>query len=69
MLSDVLFVCRFSGALCGFAYIFTLPCVVYLCSLRHMYRRIRWFVYLLHALIILIGFSNFVAQFVIIGRT
>ncbi|XP_022100230.1 sodium-coupled neutral amino acid transporter 9 homolog isoform X2 [Acanthaster planci] len=54
---------RFSGAFCGLAYIFTLPCVVYLLELKQQ-GRLTWPVVVAHASIIAIGAANFVAQFV-----
>ncbi|XP_038068594.1 sodium-coupled neutral amino acid transporter 9-like isoform X1 [Patiria miniata] len=53
---------RFSGAFCGLAYIFTLPCVVYLLELRQQ-GRLTWYIVAIHACIIAIGLANFIAQF------
>jgi sodium-coupled neutral amino acid transporter 9 len=56
---------RFSGALCGLVYVFTLPSVVYL-----VWRRRRGTltipVVIIHAFIIAIGVLNFIAQFLIL---
>ncbi|XP_070563041.1 neutral amino acid transporter 9-like isoform X2 [Ptychodera flava] len=57
---------RFSGAFCGLAYIFTLPCLVYLLYLRQQ-GRLRWPTLVLHSTIIVLGCANFFGQFAIIN--
>uniref|UniRef100_A0A674PJD5 Neutral amino acid transporter 9 n=1 Tax=Takifugu rubripes TaxID=31033 RepID=A0A674PJD5_TAKRU len=54
---------RYSGAICGLALVFILPSLVHVKSLR---RRglLRWPSMLFHSLLILLGFANLVAQFI-----
>jgi len=56
---------RFSGAICGFAIVFFLPCIVYLKSLKKE-NKLGWFPKIISILIILLGFANVVAQFLFI---
>ncbi|XP_077981718.1 neutral amino acid transporter 9-like [Glandiceps talaboti] len=57
---------RFSGAFSGLAYIFTLPCLVYMV---HLWRqgRLTWVNALFHSCIIALGVANFIGQFVILA--
>nr|XP_006813416.1 PREDICTED: putative sodium-coupled neutral amino acid transporter 9-like [Saccoglossus kowalevskii] len=55
---------RFSGAFSGLAYIFTLPCLVYLAYLWKE-GRLTYTVVLFHSFIIALGVANFVGQFAI----
>ncbi len=41
---------RFSGALCGLAYIFALPCLIHMLSL-HRRGRLTWFQLLIHSIL------------------
>ncbi|XP_071838469.1 neutral amino acid transporter 9-like isoform X1 [Apostichopus japonicus] len=56
---------RFSGAFCGLAYIFTLPCLVYMIDL-HRQGNLRWYHILFHGIIMALGVLNFIAQFIIL---
>ena len=53
---------RFSGAGCGFVIIFLLPCLVLLAS-KKKEGKLTPATVMVHASIILVGFSNVVAQF------
>ncbi|KAK2157177.1 hypothetical protein LSH36_196g03032 [Paralvinella palmiformis] len=55
---------RYSGALCGFIYIFTLPSLVYLMSL-YSNRSVQWPVVLIHVFVMVLGLANFISQFFI----
>jgi sodium-coupled neutral amino acid transporter 9 len=61
MLSFFLF--RFSGAFCGLAYMFALPCIVYMLAERQK-GRLTWFKLIIHIAIIILGVANFIGQFV-----
>jgi len=54
---------RFSGAFCGLAYIFALPCLAYMSSLRKR-GELTISTGIFHAIIMILGVINFVAQFV-----
>ena len=65
-LPEVGTITRFSGALCGLVYIFTLPSLLYIVSLRRQNQgRVPVWVYLVHGSIVICGILNLVAQFVI----
>ena len=53
---------RFSGAFCGLAYIFALPCLVYMLA-RRAEGTLTWPVIIVHVSIILLGAANFIGQF------
>ncbi|GAB6028939.1 hypothetical protein CHUAL_004734 [Chamberlinius hualienensis] len=53
---------RFSGAFCGVAYIFALPCLTYLAGRKRKGKLSNWNI-AFHAFLILIGVTNFIAQF------
>ncbi|XP_076382643.1 neutral amino acid transporter 9 [Megalopta genalis] len=53
---------RFTGALSGFVYVFTLPSLLYLAILKEQ-KRLSLFVMILHISIPLFGFLNLLAQF------
>ena len=57
---------RFSGALCGLVYIFTLPCILHIVSLRKQNNG-KWPIgaTIIHCMIIACGVLNLVAQFVV----
>jgi len=57
-------VIRFSGAACGMTIIFALPCMVYMASVKKS-GTLTWTNIVLHSAIILLGASNFIAQFFI----
>ncbi|KAI0230446.1 Sodium-coupled neutral amino acid transporter 9 [Lamellibrachia satsuma] len=59
---------RFSGALCGFAYVFTLPCIIHMLSLKSK-GQLTWPIIIFHSAIIVFGGANFIAQFLILGKT
>ncbi|XP_066298612.1 neutral amino acid transporter 9-like isoform X2 [Branchiostoma lanceolatum] len=59
---------RFSGAFCGLAYIFTLPCLVHLVRLKQA-GRLTWPTGVVHGFIILLGLANFVGQFFFLNKT
>lgn len=61
------FCSRFSGALCGLVYIFTLPCVLHVVSLRRQNGG-RWPVGagLVHGLLVVCGVVNLGAQFLLV---
>ncbi|XP_070563049.1 sodium-coupled neutral amino acid transporter 9 homolog [Ptychodera flava] len=56
---------RFSGAFSGLAYIFTLPCLVYMV---YSWRSgtLTWKIVFIHTFIIAFGVANFIGQFVIL---
>ena len=58
---------RFSGALCGLVYIFTLPCVLHVTSLRKQNEG-RWPVAatITHGLLVVLGVLNLLAQFIVV---
>lgn len=56
---------RFSGALCGAVYVFTLPSLLYIVSRRRQTGRVPPWTYMVHGSIILIGILNLLAQFVV----
>ncbi|KAJ8039714.1 Sodium-coupled neutral amino acid transporter 9-like [Holothuria leucospilota] len=56
---------RFSGAFCGLAYIFTLPCLVYMADLKEQ-GKLRWYHIAIHGVIMVLGVINLIAQFVIL---
>ncbi|XP_059162511.1 sodium-coupled neutral amino acid transporter 9 homolog [Physella acuta] len=58
----------FVGGFCGFSYAIALPCAVYMMA---SYRdgNLTVVKVCLHGFLILIGFTNFIAQFIIIGHT
>ncbi|XP_077981323.1 neutral amino acid transporter 9-like [Glandiceps talaboti] len=58
---------RFSGAFCGLAYVFALPCLVHMLYLRQT-KRLSWLSALVHSFIILLGVANFVGQFAIMNE-
>ncbi|XP_065199591.1 sodium-coupled neutral amino acid transporter 9 homolog isoform X2 [Planococcus citri] len=53
---------RFTGAICGFVYIFTLPCLLYMASKRER-KQLNTSTIILHSCIPVIGLVNLVAQF------
>jgi len=53
---------RYSGAICGFCMIFTLPGFVKMSALKRD-RRLTWRHIALYASIVILGFSNLIAQF------
>ncbi|XP_064624840.1 neutral amino acid transporter 9-like [Lineus longissimus] len=55
---------RFSGAFCGLAYIFALPCIVYILSERQK-GSLTWFKLIVHIAIIVLGVANVAGQFII----
>ncbi|XP_033637139.1 sodium-coupled neutral amino acid transporter 9-like isoform X2 [Asterias rubens] len=57
---------RFSGAFCGLAYVFTLPCVVYMLELKQQ-NKLTWPIIIIHSCIIGLGVANFAAQFVLLA--
>ncbi|XP_050403600.1 neutral amino acid transporter 9 [Patella vulgata] len=61
----------FVGAFCGFSFGICLPCLVYLkaCHLGHGGLKLTWPKIVIHCILIVIGFLNFVGQFTIIGKT
>ena len=59
---NVGFIIRWVGAISGLAYIFILPCLTYMCAL-YQRGKLTWYVTLIHSIIILLGFVNFVGQF------
>ncbi|KAI9556718.1 hypothetical protein GHT06_016509 [Daphnia sinensis] len=57
---------RFSGALCGLVYVFTLPSILYVVSYRKQNNgHAPAWVYIVHGLIILCGLLNLIAQFIV----
>ncbi|CAH1773605.1 unnamed protein product [Owenia fusiformis] len=58
---------RFSGAFCGLAYAFTLPCLVYILHLKDM-GKLTWFISIVTSIIILLGIANFIGQFLVIEK-
>ncbi|KAK3697790.1 hypothetical protein RRG08_026419 [Elysia crispata] len=58
----------FVGAFCGFTYAIALPCAVYIFACRRD-GNLTFFKLIFHGFLIFLGFTNFVAQFVIIGHT
>ncbi|XP_046355511.2 sodium-coupled neutral amino acid transporter 9-like [Haliotis rufescens] len=61
----------FVGAFCGFSYAIALPCLVHM---RALYlgqtgSTLSWPSAIFHSALILLGFANFVGQFLIIGHT
>ncbi|XP_072046802.1 neutral amino acid transporter 9-like [Amphiura filiformis] len=56
---------RFSGAFCGLAYIFTLPCLVYLLDQKRN-GKLTPIKIVLHGFVILLGLVNFIAQFLLL---
>jgi sodium-coupled neutral amino acid transporter 9 len=56
---------RFSGAICGFAIVFFLPCIVYLKYLKKE-NKLGWFAIVASLFIILLGVANVVAQFLVV---
>lgn len=60
------FLTRFSGALCGLVYVFTLPSILYVVSYRKQNNgHAPAWVYIVHGLIILCGLLNLIAQFIV----
>ncbi|XP_074640915.1 neutral amino acid transporter 9-like isoform X2 [Tubulanus polymorphus] len=57
---------RFSGAFCGLAYIFCLPCIVYMLE-RKKEGTLTIPVIVFHCGLIVLGIANFIGQFVRIG--
>jgi len=57
-------VIRFSGAACGMTIIFALPIMVHMASVKRT-GELSWRSIILHSMIIMLGASNFVAQFFI----
>eukprot|EP00918_Siedleckia_nematoides_P045971 GHVU01100803.1.p1 GENE.GHVU01100803.1~~GHVU01100803.1.p1 ORF type:complete len:581 (+),score=22.61 GHVU01100803.1:81-1823(+) len=55
---------RFSGAFCGLAYIFALPCLVYM-LIWHEKKELTWTKCAFHSTLIVIGAANFVGQFLV----
>ncbi|XP_015418151.1 PREDICTED: sodium-coupled neutral amino acid transporter 9 isoform X3 [Myotis davidii] len=53
---------RYSGAACGLAFVFVYPSLTYILSLRQE-DRLTWPSLLFHALLIVLGLANLVAQF------
>jgi len=64
-LPEVGTITRFSGALCGLVYIFTLPSLLYIVSMKKETGKVPIWAWMLHAAIIVGGVSNLVAQFMI----
>ncbi|KAL8617973.1 hypothetical protein ACOMHN_058057 [Nucella lapillus] len=58
----------FVGAFCGLAYAIALPCCVYIQAQRQN-GTLTKFSLIVHCVLILIGAANFIAQFIIIGKT
>lgn len=58
---------RYTGALSGFVYVFTLPSFLYLAIMRKQ-GRLTWYSLLLHTCIPIIGIANLLAQFFITDR-
>ena len=56
--------CRYTGALSGLTYIFTLPCVIHMMN-QHDQGKLTWTSAVGHSFIILLGILNMVSQFVI----
>lgn len=56
------FLSRYSGAACGLAFVFVYPSLTYILSLRQE-DRLTWPSLLFHALLIVLGLANLVAQF------
>lgn len=57
---------RFSGALCGLVYVFTLPSILYIVSYKRQHDgRAPVWVYIVHGLIITCGLLNLIAQFIV----
>ncbi len=56
---------RFSGALCGAVYVFTLPSVLYILSIRRQNNPVPPWVYMVHGTIIICGILNLLAQFIV----
>eukprot|EP00736_Rhodelphis_marinus_P001365 Rmarinus@m.27979 len=56
---------RYTGAVCGFVYIFFLPTCVHLVAQRHAVGRHRGWLVVVHVLILLVGLLTVIAQFVI----
>ena len=54
---------RFTGAFCGLAYIFALPCIVYMLILKEE-GNLTWPIAAIHVFIILLGVGNFIGQFI-----
>lgn len=54
---------RFSGAFCGLAYIFALPCLAYMVSMQQR-GQLTITSCFIHVIIMLLGITNFLAQFV-----
>jgi len=57
-------VIRFSGAACGMTIIFALPVMVYMASVKRS-GELSWKSIMLHSVIMMLGASNFIAQFFI----
>uniref|UniRef100_A0A1E1X2Q2 Putative amino acid permease f13h10.3-like isoform 2 n=1 Tax=Amblyomma aureolatum TaxID=187763 RepID=A0A1E1X2Q2_9ACAR len=55
---------RYCGALSGLVYIFSLPCIIYMVALRQRYKLTAGIV-LVHSFIVMLGFANFVSQFLL----
>lgn len=55
---------RFSGAICGMAWIFTFPCLVYLVG-QYKQGRLKWFHATLHCGLILLGAVILILQFAV----
>lgn len=56
------FLSRYSGAACGLAFVFVYPSLIYIISLRQE-DRLTWPMLAFHALLIVLGLANLVAQF------
>jgi len=65
-LPEVGTITRFSGAICGLVYIFTLPSILYVTSVKKENSgNVPMRTYAIHGVIIVIGVANLVAQFII----
>ncbi|XP_054843187.1 neutral amino acid transporter 9 isoform X2 [Eublepharis macularius] len=53
---------RYSGAMCGLAFVFVYPSLIYVISL-HREGQLTWLTLVVHILIILLGVANLIAQF------
>ena len=56
--------CRYVGSISGLAYIFALPCIVYL-LIEQKKKSLSWGKVILHGGLVLFGFLNLISQFLI----
>lgn len=56
----------FVGAFCGFSYAIALPCLVYM-KMRYDQQTLTVPVIIFHSILIVLGFANFVGQFLLLG--